>query len=439
MAVSAIAALVALYQLRLCTLILAANNLLLSRSLASIERWGPPASQRFLPVYLFSDENLTTAAVILSFSLVTMVIFMILFQRKRVRIGPTAPAIPKPLLVAIGLYLVAYTGSAQSIFSSAYATDQQFRYDMELAGGHALICSLLLYEIVRQRLLGLTTARRAFLVMFVAIGIPHYMRGGTGLTTGYLTAAAILLLPRTGAARRLTNMVRIGAIISAVLAISFVVRTTRAVLYLEGASAISTSIKNAFEMENSREESSEGVESVANASQQAAHILMCITLYDGGNSRNWRSIYNVVEYTFIPSFFVRWFGWKRSIEAAWELAANFIHGGGINVLGEFYWNGGYLCVVIMATALSFFCALVDWRYRSSPFWLMMLCQFAPTFLGGYGYGFAQVSRGAINGLVVASIYWILSRLRLGGEKPFDILGSDALAPNNTDFSLHSSK
>lgn len=425
-AACAIVAFVALYQLRLCTFILAANNLLLSRSLASVERWGPPASQRFLPVYLFSDENLSTASVILGISLVTMVLFMVQFQRRRIRIGPNAPALPKLVLVAIGLYLVAYTGSAQSIFSSAYASDQQIRYDMELAGGHALICSLLLYEIVRRRLLGLTTARRAFLVMFVAIGIPHYMRGGTGLTTGYLTAAAILLLPRTGASRRLTNMIRIGAIIAAVLTISFVVRTTRAVLYLDGASAISTSVKSAFEMENSREESSEGVESVANASQQAAHILMCITLYNGGNSRDWRSIYNVVEYTFVPSFFVRWFGWKRSIEAAWELAANFIHGGGINVLGEFYWNGGYICVIVMATALSFFCAVVDWKYRASPFWLMMLCQFAPTFLAGYGYGFAQVARGAINGLVVASIYWALSRLRpLGGKanemQPTEIL------------------
>ena len=413
-----IVAVVALYELRLCTLVLAGNNLLLARSLSSIERWGPPASQRFLPAYLFSEENLSTSAGILSISLVTLVVFGLLFRRDRIRIGPDAPAVPRPLLVAIVLYLIAYAGSTQSILSGAYTTGQEVRYDMELAGGHVLICSLLLYELVRRRLLGLITARRAFLVMFVTFGVAHYAKGGTGLTTGYLTASAVLLLPRTGAAKRLSNLLRIGAVMFVVLAISFVVRSTRAVLYEQGTAAISTSIQNALEMENSREENSEGMESVANASQQAAHMLMCITLYDGGNSREWRSIYNVVEYTFVPSFFVRWFGWQRSIEAAWELAANFIHGGGINVLGEFYWNGGYLCVLIMATALALFCAVVDRRYRASPFWLLMMTQFAPSFLMGYGYGFAQVARGAINGLLVAATYWGVSRLRERGDMEY---------------------
>ncbi|MGO9662535.1 MAG: hypothetical protein ACLP66_04405 [Polyangia bacterium] len=136
-------------------------------------------------------------------------------------------------------------------------------------------------------------------------------------------------------------------------------------------------------------------------------------MYDGGFSREWRSIYNVVEYTFKPSFLLSTFGWERSIEAAWELADHFIHGGGIYVLGEFYWNGGFLCVVIMATALSFFCFIVDKNYRASPFWLMMLSQFAPSLFMGYGYGFAQVSRGAINGLLVAVAYKGLSSISIG--------------------------
>jgi len=142
-------------------------------------------------------------------------------RRDRVRIGPDAPAVPKPVLVAIVLYLIAYAGSTQSIFSGAYVTGQEVRYSMELAGGHVLICSLLLYELVRRRLLGLITARRAFLIMFATFGIAHYAKGGTGLTTGYLTASAVLLLPRTGAARRLSNVMRIGCVMAVVLAISF--------------------------------------------------------------------------------------------------------------------------------------------------------------------------------------------------------------------------
>ena len=416
MVTSGFLAVIALYQLRPCTLILAGNNFLLARALSSIERWGPPASQRFLPVYLFSEETLSTVSVILGISLATLVLFTFLLQSPRVRIGPDAPAVPKVVLGLIAIYLVAYTGQTTTIFSGAYAVGQEYRYDMELAGGHVLICSVLFYELVRRRLLALITARRAFLIMFIVFGVAHYAKGSTGLTTGYLTCAAVLLLPRTGAARRLSNVLRVGVILATILAISFVVRSTRAVLYAQGTGAIADALKGALTMEESREESAEGMESVANASQQAAHALMCVTLYDGDNSRRWRSIYNVIEYTFIPSFFVRWFDWQRSREAAWELGDHFIHGGGINVLGELYWNGGYLCVFVMATALSLFCVFVDIRYRSSPFWLIMMAQFAPTFLMGYGYGFAQVARGVINGLLVTGIYWGFSRLRIGREK-----------------------
>ena len=88
-------------------------------------------------------------------------------------------------------------------------------------------------------------------------------------------------------------------------------------------------------------------------------MLLCTTLYDSGSSRNWRSIYNVLEYTLMPSFLVRWLGWNRSIEPAWELASHFVHGGGINVLGELYWNGGLLCVAVVATAIAFFWSKVS--------------------------------------------------------------------------------
>ena len=127
----------------------------------------------------------------------------------------------------------------------------------------------------------------------------------------------------------------------------------------------------------------------------ADHILECVTLYDGGVSREWRSIYNVIEYTFKPSFLQDTSGGSVPKKPRGTLADHFVHGGGLNILGEFYWNGGFLCVFIMATALSFFCFILDKNWRSSPFCLLMLTQFGPPFLMGYGYGFAQASRGAI--------------------------------------------
>jgi hypothetical protein len=414
-------ALVALYQVRPCTFILAGNNLVVSRALSGIDRGGAPISQSYIPNYIFSPENLATAASILIIMLVALAASTLVFARKRARIGPDAPAVPRPILIGIALYLVAYAGARSTIFTGAYADSDLIRYDVELAGGHAFLCSLVLYELVRRRLLAQISARKAFGVMFLIFATIGYARGGTGLTTGYLVASAILLLPRTGTARRVENLFRIGAMLAGILALSFVVRGVRASLASEGTGAVSAFVEGVLEQEQQRDERGEGAEAVANGTQSATHMLLCINLYDSGISREWRSIYNVIEYTFMPSFFVRWFNWTRSIEPAWELLNHYIHGGGINVLGELYWNGGFLCLLIVGTALAFFCSFVDTHYRSSPFWLIMAAQFAPTFLMGYGYGFPQVSRGAINGLIAVAAYKAYSaiwgRQEAGGTRP----------------------
>jgi hypothetical protein len=73
-------------------------------------------------------------------------------------------------------------------------------------------------------------------------------------------------------------------------------------------------------------------------------------------------------------------------------------------MGELYWNGGYLCVaigVILILLAAYFC---DTRYRASFVWLILACTYTPLLLMGVGYGFAHVSRGFINGLVVLAIY-----------------------------------
>lgn len=411
-AANAIVAVIALYQVHLCTLILCANSLLVARALGSIQRSGAPISQAFLPNYVFSQDNLNIAAGILAISLFTVVGFSVLFSRRRVRIGPDAPPVPKLLLLLIALYLVAYFGSTATILSAGYMEQGSARYDLELAGAHALICSLLIYEVVRRRLLAELTAFRAFALIFCSLGLVHYLRGATGITTGYLVTAAVLLIPRTGSAQRIRNVFRVIAVISAIVVMSFIVRGVRVVLYAEGSTAVSTVVDNILSLEETRDETAEGAEAVANATQSAALMLVCITLYNTGASREWRSMYNVIEYTFVPSVFVPWFGWTRSLDAPAEIRDNgFDHGGGINVLGEFYWNGGWPCVVIMTSLLSLFCFFLDSRYRASPTWLMLLVQFGPSFLMGYGYGIAQVARGAVNGLLVVGAYWLWTLAR----------------------------
>jgi hypothetical protein len=406
-------ALIALYQLRVCTLLLAGNNTLVSLSLGGIQRYGPPATQTFLPVCVFSDENLSTAFVIMAISLASLVGFTIISAGRHIRIGPDAPAVPRYVLIAIAAYLALLTISTSTVFTGAYVVGQEIRYDMNAGGLHALLCSLIIYELARRRLLFAISARKAFFVIFAVFAVTGYAKGATGFPAGYLVVSAVLMLPHSGAARRLRNMARIAGVMGGIVLLSLMVRSVRANLHEEGAGAVTAFAQGVAQSEAQRETSGQGLEATANASQSATHILECVTLYDGGVSREWRSIYDVVEYTFKPSFIVRAFDWKRSKEAAWELADHFIHGGGINVLGEFYWNGGLLCVLIMATALSFFCFLLDDKWRGSPFWLLMLTQFAPSFLMGYGYGFAQVSRGAINGLLVAAVYKAFSSISTG--------------------------
>jgi hypothetical protein len=397
----AVLSLVAVYQLRPCTLALAGNNLLVSRALSQMYVNGKPASQFFLPGFLFSPENLAIAGTLLAISFVSLVVATVGLRRTQNRIAADAPALPRWLIIATAVCLVVYAGARSTIFTSGYASRSVLHYDFELGGGiYTFLCSILLYELTRRRLLGQMRAWSAYLLLFLLFFLTGYSKGGTGLTTGYLVTGAVLLLPRTGASRRLSNLLRISAVLAGILALSLVIRSVRTTLASQGGDAINEFIES---LGQSQEDSSEGLETRANATQSASHVLMCTYLYDAGHSRSWRSLSDVVEFTLKPSVFVYYFGWSRPVDPATDLLTYFIHGGGINVLGECYWNGGYLGVLILVSLLSLFCGLVDKYYRSSPLWLMLMAQFAPVFLMGYSYGIPQVCRGAINGLLAYAV------------------------------------
>jgi hypothetical protein len=408
-----------LYRLRPCGLFFAGNNLLLCRSLSAIFSYGRPASSWYVPAHVFSRENQGTAAAILTIIFVLQVAATAILRRPpAARMGHDAPAVPRALLVLLVLFEVAVAGSSATIMSASY-TQRRTYYDIELGGLHTLFTSLIIYELVRRRFLGLISAAKSFMLVFAIIAVTGYAKGNTGLPTGFLLTAAVLLLPRIGSERRLVNLARVVAVVIAIVLASATVRAVRVGLASDGLGAVSGFWGGIVELDARRADEGAGVEQVANATQTASHMLECITLYDTGIPRGWRSIYDVVEYTFTPSFFMNWFGWTRSIEPAWELGQYFIHGGGINVLGELYWNGGFLCVVVVGAALAILCGLADQRYRSSPYWLMMVCQFAPSFLMGYGYGFPQVARGAINGLLVILAYKVYAVLSPKPSPPIE--------------------
>jgi hypothetical protein len=313
------------------------------------------------------------------------------------------------MLVLLGLYFVGLIFSQKTIFTNAYTDPDRVLYGFNLSGGHALLASILLYEVVRCTLFGELSRPKGFSLLLAVFILTDYLKGQTGLATGYLIVAATLILGGEPQARR--RWFSLGLALVALLAISLSIRGVRANFYERGTSSISAFSAALQTNEEEVSQTGEGAEAMGNGVQYAAHVLECISLYEAGVSREWRSVYLPVIYTFQPSFVMKLLDVERPKEAAWELADYYIHGGGIFVIGELYWNGGYACVAIVFGAVLLLCWLCDTRWRASFVWLLLLCCFAPGVLQGAGYGFAQVSRGLFNGLLALGCWFGWRKLR----------------------------
>ena len=407
--VNLLLAALALANLRPAGFSFAVNHLVVLRALENIRDFGEPGNQSYIPASVFSPGNVHTAILIFTLSTAWLLFFALLDASPRRQKQPEYPPVPRWLLVIILVFFVLATFTSQTILDHAYDNSGKTMFDVNLGGVNTLLNSLFLYEIFRRATLRQLKPLTGFALLVFQLFLTDYSKGSTGLATGYAFCGAILLLGlEVNQSRRLRLI--LGSIL-AITATAFLVRSVRASLHDEGQLAISHFLAASSEAEASRNQTGQGLELQGNGTQYAAHLLECITLFDSGFSRDWRSIYNPIIYTFEPSFLLGPLGITRPKEAAWELAEYFIHGGGIYILGELYWNGGYLCVLLVLGALALFAFYCDTRYHRSAFWLMICCQFAPTVLMGMGYGFAQLARGAINGLLVVLAYVVLRRLR----------------------------
>lgn len=398
----------ALVRLRPAAFILLFNQLVTLRSLANMALYGQPERQAYLPRSLYSPQALAIAWNIFALATVILAVFVLLPGAARRAREPLRP-LPRWLLWALGLYFVAVVVSSRTILTHSYADPERRVFDLNLSGIHALLVGLLLYEVyrrVRDGLLRPATALGFLLLFFVAT---DYLKGSTGFPTGALIGIGFLIVGAMELSR-LRQVASLAAMLLALGSLALAVRSVRAAFATEGSEALRTAAAETNVLESSRARQGEGAEMLANGSQYAAHVLECIELYEAGLSREWKSIYLPLEYTFKPAAVINALGLTRSEEAAWELARYFIHGGGIYLLGELYWNGGYLCVVLVflgVAAFSFFC---DTRARDSAFWCVAACFFYVGLLQGMGYGFAQVSRGMLNGLIGwALLRWLPGR------------------------------
>jgi hypothetical protein len=404
-ALNVVALVFALFLLRPATIIIAANQILTLAGLANIARYGQPHSQGFLPMSVFSEDNLEIARNIFTITSIILLASLLL-PGPRANADPRLlPRVPKLLVRTMLLYFVLAIMQGGSIFTASYTELDKSFFGLSLGGAHAFVCSVFLYEIVRRTRVGELKRRTGFAILLSLFVCTDYLKGQTGLATGFVLTAIMLVF--SGEPRPLRRVWITGALLITLASLAASVRQLRSTLHAEQGQAFTQFASTVQTLHESR---SEGVESLGNGTQYAAHVLECVTLYESGVSRQWSSIYRPLLYTFQPSFLVGPLGIVRAKEAAWELADYFIHGGGIFTVGELYWNGGYLCVLIVFAGI----ALLSWRcdtaFAGGFGWMMVACQFTPNLLQGMGYGFAQVSRGAINGMLALGIYWLVRRV-----------------------------
>jgi hypothetical protein len=411
---SLVCAFVALRRLRPSTFFFAGNQVIVLRALSDFYDNGRPASQSFLPLFVFHGDRLAIAAIIFAISTVLLGVFVAI-PAQRAPDGDTAePLYPLPnwLLAVLGGYVVLYVLSRKTILDHAYV-GVDYNFEFEFGGLHTLFMSLVLYELYRRVRTGALRPVTAFAVILGLFFLTDYLNGHTGQATGYVLCGALMFLGRgSGALADKPRWLALALAFVATVGLAAVTRAVRGKLADEGGSAVTSFVSKAVSPGAAQAPSSgESFEGQGNGTQYGAHVVECIAVYEAGHSREWRSLYNPILYTFEPSFLIQSLGIVRPIEAPYELGEYYVHLGGIFVLGEAYWNAGYLGVFVFATLILFVGYLCDTRYKRSFVWLMLLCQGAPPSLMGAGYGFAQLSRGFINGLLVIGLFYLFRLAR----------------------------
>ncbi len=391
---------------RLNILVFALNHLILIRAFQNIERTGQPPAYYYLPSALFDLGQIERAAQVTGVAALLLLLAAAVPWKVAARTEPLTP-LPSWVFWAIGAYFLVLFFSTRTIMEAAYGGTEQGVYNATGGGLYVLGWAIISYELRRRVDAGLVSPLRAMAFVIVLVFFLDFIKGSTGLAAGVVVSVLFLVVvpgyrpegeERAADWRALVRSAAVGVPLLAVAAFVAFIRAARqhiATLGLERGSLVA--IERLIGLGSG--ESGEGIEASANGTQGAAHVLMCTFLYDSGFSREWRSVWGPIEYTFKPSFLIGPLGLERSQEAAWELADYFIHGGGINVFGELYWNGGFLCLFLVGGALVYFLLLVDVKARTSWLWFSLACAIGPGLLQGYGYGFAQVFRGIANGLI----------------------------------------
>jgi hypothetical protein len=398
----AAAAALAFWRIRYGLFVMCANQVVALQAFRNIRAFGQPITLAYLPPEVFTPPNIAAAEEVFAVFSVMLAVGVLLPEGARTP-RPELPRLPRVLLWAIAVYFSFYFVVRGTIVEGPHGADRI--QGLNLTGGlYPFAWALVLLELRRRIEAKEISQRRALAVVGVGLFLLDYLKGVTGLPTGIVGLAVFTLgLPGaepTAEARPSQDMLKFAVAFLAVAVLSAgLVRGVRSTLGSEGLAASLDRYAEQLSLYNDAEVSGEGLEGRANASQTAAHVLMCTLLYDSGYDRDWRSVWGAFEYTFKPSMLTGPLGLERSREAAWELGDYYVHNGGINVIGELYWNGGLTCVVIVGGILILLIYACDTRGKRSVWWFGLSLAVGPGLLQGYGYGFAQIFRGFANGIV----------------------------------------
>lgn len=421
----------ALVQRRPNILIFSANHSLVLLAFRNLELRGQPPAFQYLPAMLFAPPMLRDASEVMTVPTVFFTVAGVVRWSVPPRTEPLAK-VPAAVLWGLAAYFSFLLFSTRTLFQTVYASTDQTLYGASAGGGiYVLAWAVTTFELRRRVDAGQMSAGQALGLAAGMILFLDFLKGTTGIAAGIVTTVGFLVfIPgllaegRASAAPQPTRRSKWRGIAAAALlmislgGVVMFVRNSRTYIATEG---IDGAAVIAFRRLTSLSsgESEEGLEGAANGTQGAAHVLMCVALYDNHHSREWRSIWGPFEYTVKPAVLLAPLGLTRSREAAWELGDYFIHGGGINTFGEFYWNGGYLCLILMSAVTIGFLLAVDVMARRNWAWFALACCIAPGLVQGYGYGFAQVFRGVANGVIflvpfVGYLRWVEERKRRPG-------------------------
>jgi hypothetical protein len=408
-------AIVALVRQRPATFIFAASQAMVLRSLLRFSEQGRPMSLSYTPQWVFAPNILFTAAMILSISVAMAGACLALPAPKHQWDPRDLPPLPRWALWVLGAYFILVIVSQRWIFSVEYASDEQLVFSAPTGGVQSIMSSALLYEVCRRVWVNEWSAPRGILVVAAVFLLTDFLHGSTGIATGFIVVAAIVLWER--GRTRIRTVLRAVAMLALVSGLAMMVRLTRQNVHEAGFAAV----ENAVDILVS-DSAGVGVDTAASGPQFAAHVLDCVALYQNGHSRDWRSLSDPVIFTFEPAFLTGPLGIERPTSAPWELREYFIHLGGISIFGEAYWNGGYLGVFVFLGLVLALCYYCDTRYRSSFVWLVMCLNVAPVLLAGLNYGVSYEFRAVMNALLQLAVFrLILPKWRAAREQSTPVI------------------